>query len=841
MALSQSTKRLIEKTRSRKNSVNFRTRTKSVYRAKVGLNKNIVEEISTIKNEPAWMRDMRLHAYQLFLQKPMPAWGANLSDIDFNAIHYYVQPQDQQGRKWSDVPKEIKETFDKLGIPQAERKFLAGAGAQFESEVIYHSLAEELKKQGVIFESTEQGLKKYPEIFKKYFGTVIPAHDNKFAALNTATWSGGSFIYVPRGVHVTLPLQAYFRINSERMGQFERTLIIADEGSSLHYVEGCFIAGARVKTRNGEKPIENISIGDEVLTHKGRYRKIYNKMQRLYKGSIYSITYYGDSSANLKVTNEHPLLVVKRERFRERNKKFIPEWLPASGLKEGDYLAVPIPKLKESTEKAAQISFPLGRGRHTPVDQLSNFRFEPDFFRLLGYYFSEGHVDNEHYLSFSFNANEKEYIQDTNNLCAHYFGKAPIANAVRQNGQTFVVCSTSTARPWARSFGSTVYEKHAPEWLLCAPNRLLSQWVRGIWRGDGSYDDKKNVFRFHTISRDVAYTFRDALLKLGIISSVNLQYRDKPRRNIYALIIASPFNEKFGEIVGREAPNGSLSGSPFHLDDEYLYVPIRAIKIEQKETTVYNVSVEEDESYVCEGVISHNCTAPTYSSNSLHSAVVEIIVRKNARVQYTTIQNWSNNVYNLVTKRAIVHEGGEMFWLDCNLGSKVTMKYPCIILRGKGARGEIQSFAFAGKGQHQDTGGKVIHVSPNTSSTIVSKSISKDGGRASYRGLVRVVPGARGVKTHVQCDALLLDERSRSDTYPTMKIEEQDASVAHEATVAKIGAEQLAYAMSRGLDEQQAASQIVNGFALPIVKQLPMEYAVELNRLLELEMKGSVG
>ncbi|PIR55529.1 Fe-S cluster assembly protein SufB [Candidatus Peregrinibacteria bacterium CG10_big_fil_rev_8_21_14_0_10_36_19] len=451
----------------------FKTKTDSIFKAPAGLNRELIIQISQMKNEPEWMLEYRLKAYEIFLKKEMPKWGGDLSGIDFDKIHYYIKPQDKEKTNWEDVPEEIKDTFEKLGIPEAERKFLAGTGAQFESEVVYHSLQKSLEEKGVIFESTDIALQKYPEYFKEYFGTIIPATDNKFAALNAAVWSGGSFIYVPKGVHIELPLQAYFRINAENMGQFERTLIIADEGSSVHYVEGC--------------------------------------------------------------------------------------------------------------------------------------------------------------------------------------------------------------------------------------------------------------------------------------------------------------------------------------------------------------------------------TAPTYSTDSLHSAVVEIIVKKDARVQYTTLQNWSSNVYNLVTKRAHAHENAEMFWLDCNIGSKVTMKYPAIFLMGEGARGEVQSLAFAGQHQHQDAGAKIIHAASNTSSKIVSKSISKGQGRSTYRGLLKVNKGAKNIKSHVSCDALLLDEHSRSDTYPIMKIEEEDVTIAHEATVAKIGEEQMFYLQSRGLTEEEAASAIVNGFANPIIKQLPMEYALELNRLLELEMTGSVG
>ncbi len=472
MAVPTQTKDLISSTLDQY-KFGFKTNNKAVFKAEKGLSEKLVREISKRKNEPGWMLNLRLKALEIFNKKPMPDWGGDLGSIDFDNIHYYLQPQDKLKTNWGEVPREIKNTFDKLGIPEAERKFLAGTGAQFESEVIYHSLHKELAEKGVIFESTEVGLEKYPEIFKEYFGKIVPATDNKFAALNTAVWSGGSFIYIPKGVHIDLPLQAYFRINAENMGQFERTLIIADEDSSVHYIEGC--------------------------------------------------------------------------------------------------------------------------------------------------------------------------------------------------------------------------------------------------------------------------------------------------------------------------------------------------------------------------------TAPTYSTDSLHSAVVEVIVKKGARVQYTTLQNWSTNVYNLVTKRAHAYKDAKMFWLDCNLGSKLTMKYPAVFLLEEGARGEIQSLAFAGQSQHQDAGAKIVHAAPNTSSKIVSKSINKNGGQGTYRGLLKVNKGCKNVKSHIACDALLLDENSRSDTYPTMKVEEDNVAIAHEATVSKIGEEQLFYLMSRGLSEEEAASTIVNGFAKPIIKQLPMEYALELNRLLELEMTGSVG
>jgi Fe-S cluster assembly protein SufB len=451
----------------------FRDDENYIFKSRKGLDHEIVDEISYMKSEPDWMRAIRHRALDIFHSKPVPTWGADLSRLDYDDIYYYIKPVEEQGRSWDEVPDDIKRTFDRLGIPEAERKFLAGAGAQYESEAVYHSLKEEWESQGVVFLDSDSGLREYPDVYKEYFGTVVPSADNKYAALNTAVWSGGSFVYIPPGVNVEIPLQAYFRINAQNMGQFERTLIIADEGSQVHYVEGC--------------------------------------------------------------------------------------------------------------------------------------------------------------------------------------------------------------------------------------------------------------------------------------------------------------------------------------------------------------------------------TAPTYSTDSFHSGVIEIIVKKGARVRYTTIQNWSHNVYNLVTQRALAYEDATMEWVDGNLGSKLTMKYPAVYMMGQGARAEVLSIAFANQGQHQDAGAKAIHGAPHTTSSITSKSISKAGGRAGYRGLVKVYPGAHNVKSNVICDALILDPHSRSDTYPVMEIDEEDAAISHEATVSKVSDEQLFYLMSRGISEAQAMMMIVNGFIEPIVKELPMEYAVEMNRLIQLEMEGSVG
>ncbi len=634
-----------------------------LYKAPKGLSRKIVEKISEFKSEPRWMRVFRLKALDHFFARKQPTWGSPmLAELDYDNIRYFVRASDTPSRSWDDVPEDVKRTFDRLGIPEAERKFLSGVGAQYESEVVYHQIHEDLEKQGVIFTDMDTALREHEDIVRQYFATVIPPNDNKLAALNSAVWSGGSFVYVPEGVHIDMPLQAYFRINTENMGQFERTLIIAEPGSFVHYVEGCHLAGSMVRVHDGEKPIEEIEAGDDVLTHRGRFRRVREPMRRRHSGPIYHIRFQGEGYRSLAVTPGHPFLVAPRRHEREHNKVLEPQWLTAQELRKGDYLAVPA---KIDAETRPQLlgdpELSVGRGRHAAVLE-----------------------------------------------------RIPVA-----------------------------------------------------------VDDK--------LSR-----------------------------------VMEPY-------------------------PGYLWMPISSIETVHAECEVFNMSVEDDESYVCEGVVSHNCTAPTYSSDSLHSAVVELIALPGARIRYTTVQNWSTNVYNLVTKRAVAYADATVEWVDCNLGSKLTMKYPSIYLLGERAHGEVLSIAFAGAGQHQDAGAKIIHAAPNTTSNIFAKSISKDGGRGSYRGLLEIAKGAHGSRSKVVCDALLLDEHSRSDTYPTIRIGDDDVNVGHEATVSKVGDDQLFYLMSHGIREDEASKLIVNGFVEPIIKELPMEYAVEMNRLIELQMEGSIG
>lgn len=837
-----------------KEKYGFHVEEKSVFRSKKGLNHQVIDDLSDHKNEPDWMRIFRHKALDTFLSKPMPTWGGDLAHLNFDEIYYYIKPTDRKGDTWEDVPPEIKKTFDKLGIPESEQKFLAGTGAQFESESVYHKLKEEWESKGVIFLDTDTALREHPDLLKEYFSMIVPPDDNKFAALNSAVWSGGSFLYVPPGVKVDLPLQAYFRINAKNVGQFERTLLICDEGAQAHYVEGCFTKGTKIWTNPDHKNIEEIKVGDRVLTHTGQYADVYHVQERPYTGNLYTIEYYGDATQKIEVTEEHPFVAVKRNLQNERNRNWTRKWLPMKALLKGDYLAIPIDKRIESTHQQI-VTVPIGNGSHGFKNLAVPVPSTRSFFRLAGYYLAEGSVDkNGHYLNFSFHEKERDYIEDVKSLLREVFQVEKINESYhkKNRGISVVVCSTALARVFTILFGKNAFERKIPEWMRWEEPAKQRELILGLFRGDGNYylgqnkHGRKELFRISTISETLACSVKDILLRLGVVGSLNCQKTRGPgRKPMYNVCIGGEQAEYFGALVGtgvKHLLNKKKRATMFHIDEHFAYLPVKKItKRSVKNLPVYNFSVKGDESYVAGGVAVHNCTAPSYSSDSLHAAVVEVIVKKGARFRYTTIQNWSSNVYNLVTKRAKAFQESTMEWVDANIGSKLTMKYPSIYLMEPGAKGDILSVAFAGKEQHQDAGGKVVHCAPHTSSHVLSKSVSQHGGRTSYRGLVKVYPGCKDVKVNVRCDALLMDKDSRSDTYPYMEIDEKDVTIGHEATVSKVGDEQLFYLRSRGLTEEQASSMIVSGFIEPIVKELPMEYAVEMNRLIQLQMEGSVG
>jgi Fe-S cluster assembly protein SufB len=710
--------------------------------------------------------------------------------------------------------------------------FVAEGLVVHNSEVVYHKIREDLEAQGVIFLDTDSGLREHEYIFKQYFSTVIPAGDNKFSALNTATWSGGSFIYVPPGVHVDIPLQAYFRINTENMGQFERTLIIVDEGAYVHYVEGCLPAGELVTTADGDlRPIESIRVGDYVFGHDGRPHRVNAVQMRDLNGELFTFTPMSPAN-RFSVTAEHPLLVMPRDGVRvarsERNgwkaevdsaklRRTEPRWVAAKDVAEGDFLVYPKPK-------------PLPPRTVLPLE----------FARLAGYYLAEGHAcltNGCESLIFSFHSDEFEYVEDVRQACKSLYEKSGSVLIEEHKHSARVTVYTKAGYAAMRdNVGIGSSNKTLSDLLMRQDETFLRELVDAYVNGDGNITERAGAQwkRVHTTSRVWAFQLQSILARLGHYATVELrrpggpgviQGRDIVRQDLY-------------QVQWTEGGHGPRQARDC---GDYFAVPIRKRTVREAHEPVYNIDVEKPDSYLAYGFAVHNCTAPVYSSDSLHSAVVEIVVKPGGRCRYTTIQNWSNNVYNLVTKRARAEEGATMEWVDGNIGSKVTMKYPAVWMTGEHAKGEVLSVAFAGEGQHQDTGAKMLHLAPNTSSNIVSKSVARSGGRSSYRGLVEVHKGAHGSRASVKCDALLVDDISRSDTYPYVDIREDDVTMGHEATVSKVSENQLFYLMSRGLTEDEAMAMVVRGFIEPIAKELPMEYALELNKLIELQMEGAVG
>lgn len=811
----------------------FKVKEKYTHESEPGISEKVIGEISEIKGEKGeheWINKFRIRALQHFLKRPLPKWGGHVSNINFDDIVYYRKPSGEQAGSWEEVPPEIKETFDRLGIPEAERKFLSGVGAQFESENVYHKVKEDLAKQGVIFVDPNTGLMKYPHLFKKWFAKIVPAEDNKFAALNSAFFSGGSFIYVPPNVEVPMPLQAYFRINSEGFGQFERTLIIIDKGAKAHYIEGCLKGDEEVSVGDKLITIEQIKENDLVLNSEGRVTTVAKIQVRPFKGDLVEIT---PISAGNKfgLTPEHPVLCVKREKVitaKRKNRKLSdinpekllstnPEFIPALELNEGDFLVYPINKeVKDHPE-------------------ITN-----ELLQLLGYYLAEGHttkMNGYDAVVFSFWEHEKENIEQVKLLIKDITGKnAGAIHDKKKHGMNVYVYSKELASLCEKYCGRYAKNKMLHKDMMeLLPSKQVFL-THTYMKGDGSIDLTKSILiRMTTISKQLAFQLQEIFARQGIYAAINVReaYSEKLKdgRKIH-------HNKKY-TLHFRKAKKAS---GVWLKDKDYFLVTIRKINKMPFNGPVYNFEVSnEPNTYLVKGFAVHNCTAPVYSKDSLHAAVVEIVALPGSHFRYTTLQNWSNNVFNLVTKRAHAFEGATVEWVDANIGSKLTMKYPSVYMLGPNSRADILSVAFAGKGQHQDTGGKAIHYASNTTSRITSKSVSKDGGRTSYRGLLFVDKNADDVKSSIRCDALLLDEISKSDTYPYNEVNNETATITHEATVGKIGEEKLFYLMSRGLSENDALNLVVMGFFDAFTKEIPLEYAIEFNRLIQLEMSGAVG
>ena len=797
-----------------------------------GLSENVVRKISAMKNEPEWMLQKRLTGYKIFESKPMPKWGADLSKIDFSDFYYYVKPKGKESSRWEDVPEDIKNTFDKLGVPEAERKFFSGAEAQFDSGVVYSHINEELDKLGIIFTDTDNAVKKYPELMQKYFGTIIPPTDNKFAALNTATWSGGTFIYVPKGVKVPMPLNAYFRINAQKSGQFERTLIIADEGSDVTYIEGCLPADELVSKGYSFEQISVIKDHDSVVSHTGKLREVNRTFVHKFKGLMYKVIPQSGFNG-FRVTGEHPVLCVKRKKvLAKRGQRglwkpevstaellgAIPEFVSASQLEEGDFIVYVAP---EGVEEDKFIT--------------------DDHLKILGLYLAEGSIsknkalNNRKSVAFSFGMSDKErdIAEELHRLLIASGYKGSVCKA---KNKYYVVSSYSKdlIELCGANCGTGASTKKLSEKIMKLSPERQKVLLDYYWKGDGNVyvRNGKSLMRASTASKELAFQIQEILARNGIFANLNLRKgsddfingRKITRKD--QVIVEYTKNTSMGEV--RKKANS-------------FFVPIKKIESEMFDGQVYNFAVDSDESYLVRGFAVHNCTAPVYAVDSLHSAVVEMVAMKGAHIRYVTIQNWSKNVYNLVTQRAHAEKDARVEWIDANIGSKVNMKYPSIFLKGDGAKGEVLSIAIAGEGQVQDSGGKIIHIAPNTTSKIISKSVSKGSGVSTFRGQIRVMKSAANVKSHVSCDALLLDSEAKTNTFPYNNIERNDAMISHEAKVGKISNDEIFYLMSRGVSEDDAVAMIVLGFLDDLTKVLPMEYSLELKRLIKLDTSKGVG
>ena len=851
-----------------------------VFKARKGLDHEVIDQISDLKKEPDWMREFRHRSLDIFLSKPMPTWGADLSEIDFDDIYYYIKPVEKQGKSWDDIPDSIKDTFDRLGIPEAERNFLAGVGAQYESEVVYHSLQEQWTKQGVVFLDTDSGLREHEDVFKEYFGSVIPPSDNKFAALNSAVWSGGSYVYIPKGVHVDIPLQAYFRINAQNMGQFERTLIIVEEGASTHYVEGCtapiyasdslhsavveiivkkggrcrystiqnwsnnvynlvtkrataeaggtmewidanlgcLAEGSTVTTPAGVKPIQDLTVGEQVLSFDEAsgelcFRRVLGKRFSGYQ-PVHTVAV---GERKLEVTANHPFYsYVYQPEAAKKSGRYHLAYVRADHLQEAivpvgslDYGAphrLQMPELTTAFTTSNQYAGDLAASRSrdsrlAPMDATTD-----DIMWLFGYWTGDGDVQIREgqsegvvrWAKVGFSTPREDRARERlTGVMAAVIDAPPTERA----DGVHLAWNSKELAEFLRINGFTgkAGSKRVPSWVWSLPESQRLAFVAGYLDADGHIQSPRS-FVLKSVNRELLQDVASLLVTLGITPRLHTEF-DEPRRVM---------------IQGYECTAHGAHRLAFPLDARLLAHVSPRLRAEAEQAPSRQLAQHRR-------IGRSNITLP---------AGVEITPVQVSEATAEPRATWDIEVEgtgNFVSQGFIVHN------------SKVTMKYPAVYMLGPRAHGEILSIAFAGHGQTLDAGGKVVHGAPNTSSKILSKSISKNGGRASYRGLLKVAKGATGSKSTVVCDALLLDDHSRSDTYPYIEIDEQDVQVGHEASVSKVNEEQVFYLMSRGLSEEEAAGMIVSGFIEPMVKELPMEYAVEMNRLIQLQMEGSIG
>lgn len=811
-----------------------------------GLSEDVVRLISAKKNEPEFMLDFRLKAYRKWQAMTEPSWAAvKYPPIDYQKVIYYSAPKQKKAKLNSleEVDPALLETFEKLGIPLSEQKRLSNVAvdAVFDSVSIATTFREKLAKEGVIFCSISEAVHEYPELVQKYLGSVVPTGDNFYAALNSAVFSDGSFVYIPKGVHCPMELSTYFRINNGESGQFERTLIIAEEGSYVSYLEGCHPAGEQVSTPDGWVNIESLKPGDTVYDHEGNTQKVRAAMVRHHKGEMITVRPVSRYNA-FRLTPEHPVLAIKRDRVQTKRKprqdwlpevdsdKLVatkPEWVKAGELEKGDFLLVP--KLRDGEN-----------------EQFSDAELE-----LLGYYLAEGssyynQANHQHTNQLSFGLAEKPLGERTKELVETITGrKAYVTEQPERNGLTVSFYSEEYGQWLTRHCGKGATNKSLSPELMALSAKQAKILLDAYLQGDGNISDRNGskMVRFCTASETLAQQVQTLLNRQGIYSWIQTRPGGDHK-----------FSNQSERVIHRQplyhvGYTADKSWDMVRETETHFLVPIREVTREPWDDLVFNIDVANNHSYLVRGIAVHNCTAPMFDTNQLHAAVVELVALDNAEIKYSTVQNWyagdengKGGIYNFVTKRGLCQGvNSKISWTQVETGSAITWKYPSCVLIGDNSVGEFYSVALTNNAQQADTGTKMIHIGKNTRSTIISKGISAGRSENSYRGLVKIGPNAEGARNYSQCDSMLIGDNARANTFPYIQVQNPNGKVEHEASTSKIGEDQLFYLAQRGISAEDAVSMMISGFCKDVFSQLPMEFAVEADRLLSLKLEGSVG
>ncbi len=811
-----------------------------------GLSEDIVRLISRKKGEPDWMTEWRLKAYRHWLTMKEPTWpNVRYGPIDYQDIIYYAAPKPPMAggagpKNLDEVDPEVLKMFDKLGIPLHEREKLAGVAvdAVVDSVSVATTFKQKLSEMGIVFCSFSEAVREHGDLVRRYLGTVVPANDNFFAALNSAVFSDGSFCFVPKGVRCPMELSTYFRINAADTGQFERTLIIAEDGASVSYLEGCLPGDEEVTVGDRVVPIQDVALGDTVLDHRGRESRVAKIMRRRYRGELIEITPM--SRANrFQVTTEHPVLAIRREsvcgvsrgpgRVPDYRNDLLararPSFVPAKELVPGDFIVFPVSQIVRDDSSLSD-----------------------DFLALLGYYVSEGcatRFNGHDAVEFCLGSHERANIRELAGLIGRITGKSfSITYDRKHHGAYLVSYSKELVRLCVEHGAKCAAGKRFSKAVMDLPPARQKLALTTYYKGDGSVGRSGNMttVRANTVSRALAFQLQELLARQGRFASVNVRGARDERMKDGRIIHHQPIYTIYYAPKTR-----TRRAKP---RDGYFLVPIRQIARRSHSGYVYNIETRgEPHTYLVKGFATHNCTAPKRDKNQLHAAVVELVALDDAQIKYSTVQNWypgdkegRGGIYNFVTKRGACRgRNSRISWTQVETGSAITWKYPSCILQGDDSVGEFYSVAVVNNRQQADTGTKMIHIGKNTKSTIVSKGISAGRGQNTYRGLVRIQRGAEGARNYSQCDSLLIGETCGAHTFPTLDVQNPSGQVEHEASTSKIGEDQLFYLRQRGLSPEDAVHLIVNGFCKRVFKELPMEFAVEAQKLLAVSLEGSVG